>query len=214
MSRGAAVAALSSLASEQWGMVTTAQGRRIGVSLVDISRLAADGTLERVDGAARVYRLTGVPEDPELDGIRAAWLQLGGSQTWEERVRAGDAIVSHRSAAHVRGLGDLIPRVHEFYVPYRRRPRRDDMKLRISQQIQAVDWNLSGGLPVCTAQRIISDLLADLEDESAIAQISRDAVRDGLVSRDDLREAAQGHASAYGHGSAEELADVLLGTWG
>jgi hypothetical protein len=35
-----------------------------------------------------VYRLTGVPEDPDQDPVRAAWLQLGKGRLWEERVRA------------------------------------------------------------------------------------------------------------------------------
>lgn len=113
---------LSSTTGKQWGMVTAGQARRLGVSRVDLNRLSGDGTLEPMPGAARVYRLTGAPEDPDLDPLRAAWLQLGGSKTWEERIVDPDAVVSHRSAAHVRGLGDLIPLAHEFYVPTRRAP--------------------------------------------------------------------------------------------
>src|ERR1039458_8848695 len=64
MSRGRALAALSVLTAEQWGMVTAAQARWLGVSRVDIGRLLADGALELVEGAARVYRLAGWPPDP------------------------------------------------------------------------------------------------------------------------------------------------------
>src|SRR5680860_190306 len=110
MSRGSAMALLSGPAGEQWGMVTAGQARRLGVSRVDLNRLHSDGSLAAVDGAARVYRLVGAPEDPDLDPVRAAWLQLGGARTWAERIGDVDALVSHHSAAHVRGLGDLIPR--------------------------------------------------------------------------------------------------------
>lgn len=212
MSRGIAVAELSAPTSEQWGMVTAAQARRLGVSRVDLNRLVDDGTLETVPDTARVYRLTGVPDDPDLDPVRAAWLQLGGPRMWEERLRDIDAVVSHRSAAHVRGLGDLIPRMHEFYVPARRRPRRDDVKLRVRARIAAGAWSMWAGLPVCTIEKIVTDLVADHEDESAIAQISRDALRDGLLGREELHRAIAGHARDYGHGSAETMVAVLAGS--
>ena len=100
-------------------MVTAEQARGLGVSRVDISRLLGDGSLERVDAAARVYRLTGSPPEPELDGLRAAWLQLGEGVPASMRVRRPDAVVSHRSAAAALGLGDLLADVHEFYVLHR-----------------------------------------------------------------------------------------------
>ena len=171
------MASLSPVVSDQWGMLTAAHARRLGVSRVDLNRLVEDGTFEPVSGAARVYRLTGVPDDPDQDPVRAAWLQLGRGRLWEERVRDVDAVVSHRSAAHVRSLGDLIPRVHEFYVPTRVRLRRTDLRLRVQPRIARSDWSLSGGLPVCTIEKIVADLLAGHEDESAVAQIVRDTGR-------------------------------------
>jgi hypothetical protein len=206
------MASLSPVASEQWGMLTAAQARRLGVSRVDLNRLVKDGSLESVTGAARVYRLTGVPEDPDQDPVRAAWLQLGKGRLWEERVRDVDAVVSQRSAAHVRGLGDLIPRVHEFYVPTRVRLRRTDLRLRVRPRIARSDWNISGGLPVCTIERIVADLLGDHEDESAVAQIVRDAIRDGLLGRDELERAAAKYGTGYGHRSVTEFAAVLAGS--
>lgn len=205
------MARLSPPAGDQWGMVTAAQARRVEVSRVDLKRLIDDGTLEPVAEAARVYRLTGAPDDLDLDPVRAAWLQLGGSRMWNERVSRIDAVVSHRSAAHVRGLGDLIPWVHEFYVPTRRRPRRPDMRLRVRSRIEPREWSLSSGLPVCTIDKIVADLLADREDESAIAQIAQDAMRDGLLSREEVRGAAEHHARDYGHPSVEAFLAVLVG---
>lgn len=211
MSRRTAMARLSPWAAEQWGMATAAQARRLGVSRVDLNRLVDDGTLELVTGAARVYRLTGTPEDPELDGIRAAWLQLGGPRSWEERMAAPDAVVSHRSAAHVRSLGDLIPHQHHFYVTSRRRLRRADLLLRVRAEIPADTWEISGGLPVSTVIMIIRDLLHDHEDESAVAQVVADALRDGLIDARGVAEAAREHAQTYGYATTSDLVAALVG---
>jgi hypothetical protein len=94
--------------------------------------------------------------------------------------------ISHRSAAHLRGLGDLIPQEHEFYTTTRLRPRRTDAKARVRSHITPDSWEIWGGLPVRTVPAIIDDLLADGEDESAVAQVVQDAVSLGLLRRDTL----------------------------
>ena len=192
-------------------MVSAGQARRLGVSRVDLNRLVDDETLEVMPGAARVYRLTGAPADPDQDPLRAAWLQLGGAKTWEERIAKPDAVVSHRSAAHARGLGDLIPNEHEFYVPARRRPRREDVRLRVCSSLDSGSWTVWSGLPVCTIEEIVGDLLHDHEDESAVAQIVRDARRDGLLDDAGLQRVAQGHARGYGHTTTTQLMAALTG---
>jgi hypothetical protein len=181
------------------------------VSRLDLNRLVEDGALAIADQAARVYRLAGVPEDPDLDPLRAAWLQLGGARSWQERVAAPDLVISHRSAAHLRGLGDLIPQEHDFYVTTRLRPRRSDVRLRVRPQITPGSWEVWGGLPVSTVQAIIDDLLRDGEDESAVAQIVRDALAQGLLRRDELLVVVEPYASAYGHPEVAEFVEVLTG---
>jgi len=57
----------------------------------------------------------------------------------------------------------------------------------------------------------VADLLADHEDESAVAQIVRDAIRDGLLGRDELARAVARYGVDYGYGSAIEFATVLTG---
>ncbi len=200
---------LSQFSSEQWGMVTATQASRADVSPVDLSRLVSDGILEPVPDAARVYRFTTGPEDLELDSLRAAWLQLGGSRTTEERLREPDAVVSHRSAAHALDLGDLIPRRHELLVTSRRQPRRQDLRLRIRSRLGS--WALTGGLPVSTATATITDLLDDDEDESAVARICQDALRRGLITESELVEMATPHVPRYGAPSAPAMATALAG---
>ncbi|GAB3742700.1 type IV toxin-antitoxin system AbiEi family antitoxin domain-containing protein [Microlunatus parietis] len=210
MSRRTALAQLGDLAAEQWGMVTTAQARRAGVSSLDLARLASDGILAPVSGAARVYRVTSTPESPDLDPLRAAWLQLGGGRSWEERSLDMDAVVSHRSAAHLRGFGDLIPEVHEFYVVRRRQLRRTDLLLRVRPAISRSDWEFVDGMPASRPEQMVADLLADHEDESAVAQIVHDAHRAGLLTPSQLTEVVAPHARRYGHRTGADLATMLL----
>ena len=67
------------------------------------------------------------------------------------------------------------------------------------------------GLPVCTARRIVEDLLAEREDESALARICQDAIAIGLVSLDELAILLTPHAEAYGHDTWSEFAMTLSG---
>jgi len=186
MSRGGAITAISHVAAEQWGMVTAGQARRLGVSRVDLGRLIADGSVAPVHEASRVYRLTGVAENYDLDPLRAAWLQLGGEAFWHERATSPDVVVSHRSAAHVWGLGDLIPRRHEFYAMSRLRPRRDDIKIRVRARLDA-GWEMHDGLPVTDIAVTIKDLFIAGEDVSALRQMVSDALELGLASERSLR---------------------------
>ncbi|MGH3545166.1 MAG: type IV toxin-antitoxin system AbiEi family antitoxin domain-containing protein, partial [Mycobacteriales bacterium] len=70
------MARLSELAQGQWDLVTAAQARDLAVSRLDLSRLVSDGALMRIAAAYGVYRLIGAPPEPDLDELRAAWLQL------------------------------------------------------------------------------------------------------------------------------------------
>jgi predicted transcriptional regulator of viral defense system len=57
------IAAVASIADEQWGLVTTAQARAASVSPQSMARLANEGVLERV--AHGVYRV--LPADSQRD---------------------------------------------------------------------------------------------------------------------------------------------------
>jgi predicted transcriptional regulator of viral defense system len=201
---------LGELAQAQWGLVTARQGRAADVSRLNVNRLVLDGALERV--APGVYRVVGAPPDPDLDGLRAAWLQLNPAPVTEERRRAPDAVVSHRSAAVTMRLGDLLPEAHEFYVTVRRQLRREDVRTRLRQALPRSEWRVVEGLPVTTAARTIADLLADREDESAVARVVQDAVRAGLLSPAELLSRVAAHARAYGATSARQFAGSLAGT--
>jgi predicted transcriptional regulator of viral defense system len=63
------VARLSNIAEQRWGLLTTAQATEAGVSRNQLSRMAANGVLERVSQG--VYRMAGAPRQ-ENEVIYAA----------------------------------------------------------------------------------------------------------------------------------------------
>jgi hypothetical protein len=58
---------------------------------------------------------------------------------------------------------------------------------------------------------IIDDLLSDHEDESAVAQVVRDALALGLLRREALQDVIEPHTIAYGRSNPEEFLRVLAG---
>lgn len=168
-----ALLSLADIAAEQWGLVTSAQARARGVSAQTMARLCDQGALERTTHG--VYRFCGVPPDP-ADELRAAWLTLDPSRRAAERIRdRSPAVVSHRSAAGVHGLGDLEADLHEFTTPTRKQSRRPDIRFHRGD-LAAGEWIVVDGLPVTTVARTIADLAAARVDGGHLARVVRDAL--------------------------------------
>jgi hypothetical protein len=183
------------VASEQWGLVTTAQARALGVSAQDVARLANQGWLERMTHG--VYRVSGAPPEP-LDELRAAWLTLDPSRRAAERVRdASPAAVSHRSAASLYGLGDIDADVHEFTTEGRKQSRRADIRLHRGR-LNPEEWTVVDGMPVTTVGRTIADLAGARIDGGHLASVVRDALTVKLVSDRKLSAALAPFAYRYG----------------
>ncbi len=186
---------LADVAAEQWGLVTTAQARALGVSPQGVARLTNQGSLERMTHG--VYRVSGAPPDP-LDELRAAWLTLDPSRRAAQRVRdASPAVVSHRSAAALHGLGDLEADLHEFTTGGRKQSRRLDIRLHRGR-LGAGEWTVVGGLPVTTVARTVADLAAARIDGGHLASVVRDALTVRQVSDQVLSAALAPHAHRYG----------------
>jgi hypothetical protein len=149
--------------------------------------------------------------DPDRDAVRAVWLQLAGAREASARLQSPDAVAAGRSAALVLGLADLSADVYEFYVIRRRQLRRGDVRLRVRAVLPAADWRVVDGLPVCTASRVVADLLGERQDGSAIARVCRDAVRAELIDTVGLHMVVAAHADAYGAASPEAFVADLLG---
>lgn len=191
---------LAELASEQWGLVTTAQAASVGTSPQMMARWGNAGALLRLSHG--VYKIAGSSYDA-LDDLRAAWLMLAPSQTAAERIRIApiDAVVSHQSAARVHNLGDLSSDTHLFTVQNRKQSRRPDVVIRRrSGGIDPDSWRLVNGLPTTTVLATIADLAADHVDGGHLAGVVRDAIATSAVDVRELSEILGPYAERYGAG--------------
>ncbi len=200
---------LADLTAEQWGLVTTAQARGLGLSAQAVARLHKQGALERL--VHGVYRLAGTPPSP-LDELRAAWLALDPGRPARERLHdAPPIVVSHRSAAAVHRLGDLEADDLEFTTQERKQTRRPDVRLHRGQ-IDVADWTIVDGLPVTTVLRTVDDLAAAHLDGGHLASVVRDALTQQHVDDQHLAAVLRRHARRYGTpmGDGEALLARLL----
>ncbi|WP_127573822.1 type IV toxin-antitoxin system AbiEi family antitoxin domain-containing protein [Georgenia faecalis] len=203
------VATVSELAAGQWGLLTTAQADREGVTRLQLARLTEAAILERVDRG--VYATTSSPT--EHRALRAAWLALDPSRTAEERLgdplKAG--VASHTSAAGLHRLGDLLDDTPELTTPYRKQSRRGIRLHRLSLTDQ--DITLVDGLPTTTVERTIADLLRDGHDPEHVAQIIGEGARRGVINLEDLAAQVEPSARRYrqpdGHALVEHLLDLV-----
>ena len=186
---------LSDLAAEQWGLVTTAQARALGVSAQGVARLTKQDLLERMTHG--VYRVSGAPPNP-ADELRAAWLTLDPGRRAAERLRdESPAVVSHQSAAGLHHLGDINADLHEFTTAERKQSRRPDIKLHRGH-LAPKEWTVLDGLPVTTVARTIADLAAVRLDGGHLATVVRDALTMKQVSDRVISAALAPYAHRYG----------------
>lgn len=205
-----ALGVLAELSAAQWGLFTSAQAAALGVSRLDLSRLAEAALLARV--CHGVYRDAGADVD-EYDGLRASWLAISPTLQAHMRLQmpAEDAVVSGVSAAQLHGVGDLTEDRHEFTSRTRRQTQRKGVRIR-TRTLDAADVTVRHGLPVTTIERTITDLVSDRVDLSLVAKVLGDAMRNGSVNLETL--AAQlGPLAArndYPTGDGQALLDRLL----
>lgn len=168
-----ALRVLAEVTAYQWGMVTSAQASMHSITRLDLSRLAADGQLERV--AHGVYRDAGAPATPH-DDLKAAWLSTDSKTMGEARIRHGanGVVVAGESAADLHGIGDFRALRHEFVAPTRRQSQRSAIRYR-QRTLDPHDVTLVEGLPVMTMERTIADLVEEVGDLSLVADALRDA---------------------------------------
>lgn len=204
-----AVLDLADLGAEQWGLVTTAQARSVGVSPQAVARFTNNGALERMTHG--VYRVTGAPATP-LDSLRAAWLTLDPERRAGERLRDhSPAVVSHRSAASIHRLGDLEADKFEFTTSERKQTRRPDIRIHRGTVLPG-EWAVVDGLPVTTVIRTVDDLATDRIDGGHLASVVRDALTQQQVDAQELIAVLRRHAHHYSApiGDGEALLTRLL----
>ena len=168
-----ALRALAQITAYQWGMVTSAQASTLGVTRLDLSRLAADGLLERVTHG--VYKTTATPSH-SLDPLRAAWLSTNPKQLGSERrATDSDAVVfAGTSAARIHEIGDLWDERFDFLSPVRRQSQRGEIRYR-KRPLDPRDVTTVDGLPALAVAATIADLVEVVGDLSLVADALRDA---------------------------------------
>ncbi len=203
------IGTLADIASEQWGLVTTAQAGATGVSPQAMAQLTRAGQLERL--AHGVYRLAGTPHDRH-DELRATWVALDPRHNPTERLHRDDlAVVSHRSAAVLLELGDIDADTHEFTAACRRQSRRGDLRFH-RDHVDRDEWMLVDGLPVTNPLRTIADLAAADLDRGHLAAVVRDALIRYDIPVAAVTSILAEHAYRYGvpAGAGSTLLRVML----
>ncbi|AIK84112.1 hypothetical protein CGLAR1_02290 [Corynebacterium glutamicum] len=194
---------LESAASEQWGIITTSQAQREGITRLQLGRLADKGVLTRVRRG--MYLLPSSQFGPLTD-IRVAWVSLDVGQFPDERWEEEDKIVvSHESAALIHQLGDLIPKKLTFSSTSRKQTLQDDIHIYNNRDISSQDVSNVGGLPVTSVILTVTDLAKKKIEFSYLASIVVDALRKENVRLKDIAESLNEVSLSYGFSSGLQL---------
>ena len=213
MDSRAALIAIARYARGQWGMVTSAQAVAAGVSYMQIKRMTEAGLLDKAGPG--VYLMIGGQAAAERNRAhKVAWLRLDPAVPGWERPLLGpnSAVVSHSSAAALLRLGDLVVRDIEFTTTRRRTSRDPAVRLhRAALAPYEVTW--ADGLPVTTATRTLTDLLAAGIAASHAGSFLAEALDRRMLSVDHVIAELAPFARPYGcpDGDGQALVEALLG---
>ena len=172
------------LASQQWGLVTSARARSLGVAAFQMSRLVDRGAFVRIRHG--VYASSVVPWD-SLQDVRAHWLALHPETMAVDRTLNGIAIdvVSHDTAAEVYGMGDFVNERTTFTSPQRRQTKQSEVRF-VQDELLPKDIQNVNGLPVTTVVRTILDLVKEGHEPGHLRDAINDVVNGGLVTKSEL----------------------------
>ncbi|WP_331722377.1 type IV toxin-antitoxin system AbiEi family antitoxin domain-containing protein [Streptomyces canus] len=196
MDRAEQLAVLSGAAADQWGLVTTAQAKELGLNAVQLLRLTEAGLLENVSRGVYLLTAGGMPRHVE---IKAAWLRLQPKTfAWDRPAGHPDSgVISHASACRLHELGDIPAPDVEITVPRRRTTNEPFVRLRTAS-LDPSETTVVDGLPVTTATRTITDLLQAKADGGHIGGVIAEAGRRDLIALDDVAERVQPYVRKYG----------------
>lgn len=211
MNRDRALRLVGEYAADQWGLITTRQASELGIDRTTLTRLVDIGLLE--SPARGVYLIPAAAGAASHLPERAAWLRLAPARpAWQRQPLDDDSgVLSHRTAAQIHGLGDLLADRVEFTVPRRRATRDTQVRFHVAQ-LEGGDVTTVEGLPVTTAERTVVDLLAARVDGGHVGDVLADALRRNQVQLDELAPRVAGYAARYGVRGRDgrQLLDDLL----
>lgn len=183
------------LATQQWGLVTTAQAKAAGVVPVMLTRLVDKAVLTRIRSG--VYAAEATAWSPATE-VRAQWLALEpGSMAADRLTTAPGAVVSYESAAELRRIGDLDSHSIHFTVPTRRQTRQPDVVFHIDALDQE-DWSVLDGLPVTTPLRTVTDLARAGHEPDHLVDMIGTILQQRLSPREDVINTLTGIAHELG----------------
>lgn len=203
MKSGKVLEVLEFAAADQWGIITTAQAKREGVTRLQLGRLAEKDVLTRVRRG--VYLLPSAQYE-RLTDLRSAWIALGPAQYPDERWGNNDQIVvSHESAALVHQMGDLIPEQLTFSSTMRKQTAQSDIYIYNNRVIAPADISNIDGLPVTSVDRTVYDLAVKHIELNYLATIVVEALRKEGVRYKSLARRLDPVAPSYGFSSGRTL---------
>lgn len=184
---------LYNIVEEQAGYFTAAQAQRVGFSWERLSNTVKSGKFQRI--AQGVYRLVQFPGSAHED-LFVAWLITGPTST-----------ISHESALAFYELSDVLPGEVHVIVPRTASRRRKNIRLH-TNHLEPDEITRRGGLPVTTVSRTIADVASSGLPEEQVYQSIREALRRGLVSREELLTQAERRG-----GRAKKIIQDFLQGW-
>ena len=159
------------LAENQAGYFTAEQAHQAGFSWERLSAYTASSRFIRVQRG--IYRLVQFPGSAYED-LFVAWLRAGPN-----------SVISHESALYLYKLSDVLPGEVHVIMPRTGSRRRRGIRLH-TNRLLPIDVTRREGLPVTTPARTIIDLAASGLAEEQNRQAVFEALRQGLVGKDEL----------------------------
>lgn len=184
MKAAEAIELTADLATQQWGLFTSAQARAKGIDAVTLNRLVNKSLLTRIRHG--IYAFAATLWTPELD-VRVQWLALDPATMAVDRIDGSDnsAVVSHETAASLYGIGDLQNEKINFTTKKRRQTKQPEVIFHTAA-LADTDITYLDGLPITTIPRTVRDLLTSGHEPGHVTDIIAAALQDGLISREDL----------------------------
>lgn len=175
---------MGSVATGQWGLVTTGQAVAAGVPGMDVVRAADRGLIRRVRHG--VYAMYGGATGDHLEDIRAEWLATDSKRTAAERRGDPDqVVVSDESAAEVYGIGDMPAGGVHLTAARRIRPAAATPVTAHRRTLHPREVEWVDGLPVTSVRRTLEDLALRWEP-AHIRDAATDALGKGLIRPGDI----------------------------
>lgn len=202
---------LTPVAAEQAGYVTSRQAGLVGIPAWVLLELTKRGLLRRIRRGVYMVEPGRAPS-PYEDAV-SAWLAVDG-QDLPWRRRDARAIVSHASAAALRGMGTIVPGLPEITV--RRHAERPDMLIHVLR-FTPEDWEwlpLEGSvrLPTTTPARTIVDLFLANEEADYLERAIRESFPDAKAATGELTAAARRRRTRT-EGLTAHLAQLAESAW-